>query len=67
MATEDGVWFTVRIMPYRTLDSRIDGVVLTFTDITVAKRLEAGLRERHTELEARVSDQEPREGGSDVT
>jgi len=67
VATEDGAWFTVRIMPYRTLDSRIDGVVLTFTDITAAKRLEAGLRERHTELKARVSrDQERREGGSDV-
>ena len=26
----DGRWFTVRIMPYRTLDDRIDGVVITF-------------------------------------
>jgi PAS domain S-box-containing protein len=25
-------------MPYRTLDDRIDGVVITFTDITVAKK-----------------------------
>ena len=35
-ATRDGRWFTVRIMPYRTLDDRIDGVVITFTDISVA-------------------------------
>jgi two-component system, chemotaxis family, CheB/CheR fusion protein len=27
----------VRIMPYRTLDDRIDGVVITFADITAAK------------------------------
>ncbi len=27
-------WFRVRIMPYRTQDNRIDGVVITFTDIT---------------------------------
>ena len=45
IATRDGRWFTVRIMPYRTLDNRIDGVVITFTDITAAKKLEAELRE----------------------
>jgi two-component system, chemotaxis family, CheB/CheR fusion protein len=43
--THDGRWFNVRIMPYRTLDDRIDGLVLTFTDITEAKRLEAELKE----------------------
>ncbi|WP_431098765.1 chemotaxis protein CheB [Polaromonas aquatica] len=37
-------WFMVRTMPYRTQDNRIDGVVITFTDISVAKRLEASLR-----------------------
>jgi hypothetical protein len=31
-------------MPYRTIDNVIDGAVLTFTDITIAKRLEARLR-----------------------
>jgi len=39
-------WFRVRIMPYRTQDSRIDGVVMTFTDISAAKQLEAGLRDK---------------------
>lgn len=42
--TGDGRWFKVRIMPYRTLENVIDGVVLTFTDISAAKRLEADLR-----------------------
>ncbi len=51
----DGRWFTVRIMPYRTLDDRIDGVVITFTDITMAKTLEAKLREKHAVLEKRVA------------
>jgi hypothetical protein len=32
-------------MPYRTLENRIDGVVITFTDISAAKALEARLRE----------------------
>jgi len=41
--TNDQRWFTVRIMPYRTLDDRIDGLVITFIDITKAKKLEAEL------------------------
>jgi two-component system CheB/CheR fusion protein len=44
IATRDGRWFNVRIMPYRTLDNRIDGVVITLVDITAAKTLEASLR-----------------------
>ncbi|MGA2751718.1 MAG: PAS domain-containing protein, partial [Verrucomicrobiota bacterium] len=53
----DGRWFTVRIMPYRTLDDRIDGVVITFADITAAKTLEAQLREKHDILEKHVAEQ----------
>jgi chemotaxis methyl-accepting protein methylase len=37
-------WFKVRIMPYRTQENVIDGVVITFTDITEAKLLESKLR-----------------------
>ncbi|MDM5182043.1 chemotaxis protein CheB [Massilia sp. DJPM01] len=40
----DGRWFTVRIMPYRTQDNRIDGVVITFIDISTSKTLECALR-----------------------
>jgi two-component system CheB/CheR fusion protein len=42
--TRTGRWFTVRIMPYRTVDNVIDGLVLTFINITGAKELEAQLR-----------------------
>lgn len=42
--TRDGHWFGARIMPYRTLDNVIDGVVITFMDITRSKELEAKLR-----------------------
>jgi two-component system CheB/CheR fusion protein len=45
VAASDGRWFTVRVMPYRTHDDRIDGVVLTFTDVTKAKGLEEQLRQ----------------------
>ncbi len=37
-------WFKVRIMPYRTQDNIIDGVVITFIDISETKQLEAKLR-----------------------
>jgi len=57
IATRDGRWFTVRIMPYRTLDDRIDGVVITFADITTAKMLEAQLREKHAALEKLLAKQ----------
>src|SRR4029077_19115451 len=40
---EDGRWYSCRILPYRTKDNRIDGVVITFTEITVAKRAEEAL------------------------
>ncbi len=39
-------WFKVRIMPYRTHDNIIDGVVITFIDISETKHLEAQLREK---------------------
>lgn len=44
VASRDGRWFTARIMPYRTQDNVIDGVVVTFIDITAIKQLEAQLR-----------------------
>ena len=45
IATRDGRWFIVRTMPYRTLENMIDGVVITFTDITISRTLEAKLKE----------------------
>ncbi|MBI9073675.1 MAG: PAS domain S-box protein [Melioribacteraceae bacterium] len=34
VATDDQKWITVRIMPYRTFDDHIDGLVITFIDST---------------------------------
>ena len=45
VVASDGRWFSVRIMPYRTLANMIQGAVLTFVDISVAKALEFSLRE----------------------
>ena len=45
--TRDDRWQLMRILPYRTADDRIDGVVLTFVDITApAPRRRAGAAQR---------------------
>jgi two-component system CheB/CheR fusion protein len=62
VGASDGRWFTVRIMPYRTADDRIDGVVITFMDITVAKTLEAQLRQNQVVLEKSMAEQSIRLG-----
>ncbi|MDW7740271.1 MAG: chemotaxis protein CheB [Bacillota bacterium] len=49
-----GRWFTVKIMPYRTFDDKVDGLVITFMDITISKTLEAALRQSQTDLEKRM-------------
>jgi two-component system CheB/CheR fusion protein len=36
----DGNWYLARLMPYRTTDDRIAGLVFTFIDITERKRAE---------------------------
>ena len=56
IGAQGGRWFTLRIMPYRTADDRIDGVVITFADITVAKALEAKLRDENASLEMHVAE-----------
>lgn len=35
--TEDGRWYALRVIPYRTSDNRIDGAVLTFFNIDQQK------------------------------
>ncbi len=43
--TKDGRWFSIRIMPYRTFDDRIDGLVITFIDISDLKQVAEELYE----------------------
>ena len=35
---QNGAWFVRRILPYRTLDEKIEGVVITFEDVTERRR-----------------------------
>ena len=43
--TKDGRWFSIRIMPYATLDEKIEGVVITFFNISDLKEVEVKLHE----------------------
>ena len=43
VCTKDGVWHQVRIMPYRTMDNKIDGVVITFGNIDKQKKAQEAL------------------------
>lgn len=36
--SDDGRWYARRVLPYRTMEDRIEGVVLTFVDISDRKR-----------------------------
>ena len=51
--TEDALWYTLRIQPYRTVDNVIAGAVITFVEITEMKRVWESLRiseERYRQL-----------------
>ena len=41
--TQAGAWYLRRILPYRTQDNRIEGVVITFADITERKHISDAL------------------------
>jgi two-component system CheB/CheR fusion protein len=50
--TRSGLWYSVRIMPYRTADDKIDGLVITFSDITTTKKLESELNRTISDLKS---------------
>jgi len=45
IATPEGLWFNRRILPYRTLDNGVEGVVITYADITERKAVKGRLEE----------------------
>jgi two-component system, chemotaxis family, CheB/CheR fusion protein len=47
----DGPWYTMRILPYRTMKDTIGGLVLTFVDITRARQAEAVVAEARNYFE----------------
>jgi two-component system CheB/CheR fusion protein len=43
LETREGDWYLMRILPYRTVDNVIQGIVITLADVTPLKRLEESL------------------------
>ena len=41
--TSEGKWFQMLVLPYRTSENRIDGLIVTFSDITGIKQLETSI------------------------
>ncbi len=50
--TESDRFYLVRLLPYRTLANRIEGVIMTLTDITDRRRIESVIRTRARQQEA---------------
>ncbi|MEO8882794.1 MAG: chemotaxis protein CheB, partial [Devosia sp.] len=50
--TTKGTWFRRRILPYRTETHEVEGVVITFNDITRRREAAAALEEAKAEAEA---------------
>jgi two-component system CheB/CheR fusion protein len=45
-----GRWYDMRVRPYRTVDDKVDGVVITFVDISERHQVEEALRESERRL-----------------
>jgi len=48
--TAESKWYTMRILPYRTLENVIEGAVITFVDITRSKKIEEALGDDQVRL-----------------
>ena len=53
--TKDGDWRQVRILPYRTTDNVIDGLVMTFVDINRSKQAEQAAQQARAYAESVVA------------
>jgi len=52
--THGGAWYLRRTVPYRTADNRIEGIVITFVDISARKRAEQAVDAAQARLQATI-------------
>jgi two-component system CheB/CheR fusion protein len=48
--SRNGKWYDMRLRPYRTVEDKIDGVVITFVDVSDRRHVEEALRESERQL-----------------
>jgi len=48
--SRNGKWYDMRLRPYRTVEDKIDGVVITFFDVSDHRQVEEQLRESERQL-----------------
>jgi two-component system CheB/CheR fusion protein len=48
--SREGKWYLAHLLPYRTVENKIDGVILTFVDITSRRQAEEALRASEEQL-----------------
>jgi two-component system CheB/CheR fusion protein len=52
--TRAGMWYAMRILPYRTIDNVIEGAVISFSDITIQKKMQDELQKANDLLRLAV-------------
>jgi two-component system CheB/CheR fusion protein len=49
--SRNGKWYDVRVRPYRTVEDKIDGIVITFVDVSDRRQFEDALRASQREVQ----------------
>ena len=52
--SQEGTWYLMRALPYRTVTNTIGGIILTFSEVTAIKQAEAVVREAQAYFESIV-------------
>jgi two-component system CheB/CheR fusion protein len=52
--SQDGGWYIMRVLPYRSIENVIDGVVVTFTEISELKKAELEVQRLSRVLESQL-------------
>jgi two-component system, chemotaxis family, CheB/CheR fusion protein len=56
VSSDDGRTYAMKLFPYRTLEGKTDGVVITFVDVSTLTHLRDAMRDNQETLEQRVTD-----------